>query len=149
MTNQADRIEIAENCKLNAEVAERIMGWVKRARGDWLWLLPPGHEWIEGSREWDGEPLFPGWRDSSHPVPIPRYADDNNAANEVVVAMAKRGYWLELYCHAEGDKIFWGINFRNIRGGMIAGFSEGTGPTAAPFICRAALQAIPEPPEDE
>ncbi len=75
--------------------------------------------------------------------PVPDFFGDASAAEQVVVAMIDRGFHYE--CHgwrtATGE-YHWMIRF--FRNTIPVGQADGFGTSAAPFICRAALDAMGE-----
>ncbi len=134
--------------RTDAEVAERVMGWkwVQRPVLDDNFLVPPD-EAAKHLPEYVGK--NPEWPDADPPRFLPHYTTDASAAEQVVVAMIDRGWSYRLDGFRTTDDLyFWEVEF--------AGFStsyqsEGTGPTAAPFICRCAMdadKATTEPPEE-
>ena len=127
--------------KTDAEAAERVMGW------RWRQLSSVGTNLLD-------EPDTPGEFDGKNPdyddhYPGPHYSTNASDAEQVKVAMAQRGMVYVETSYAGPTEMYWSVAFLD-KDDRIMGQSEGTGPTAAPFVCKAALDAsAPRIPKDK
>ena len=131
-----------DNRKLDVEVAVRIMGW------RWMmWKIRPNvmcrafvspDKVAPWYKPWDGRA---GRAAESRPL---NYTTDASDANEVVLAMAKRGLCMivTLMRRITDETAYWHVSICPEGSLIIEGEAEGIGDSPAAFICQAALQAV-------
>ena len=81
--NPAQVLRMEAGPKFNALVAERVMGWKRGQRGNWIVSVPPNHEWLSDDGGWE-----PTTKEVTFPLEdlhIPPYSTDPAADYEVLV----------------------------------------------------------------
>lgn len=117
--------------ELDAQVAERIMGWLPPSHADTVAMR--GRQFMSHST-YDGLYLSP----LGEIRQVPRYSSDIAAAMEVVERLQIDGYDVEMLGH-DG----WYVVFRETH----APTPKTFGATLPEAICRAALKAVVETEE--
>jgi hypothetical protein len=141
--------------ELDAEVAERVMGWVwmKRVRQNNAWLFPPNSRDVNtGEEGLFGEPIITrnhtvgpfeeydglARKNESH---VPRYSESIEAAVQAVEKMRERGYGWTICTHKDG----WFVRcFELPDEGLEWRHSTVVKPTLTEAVCLSALAALEE-----
>ena len=126
--------------RINAWIAERVMGWKRGQRGNWIVSVPPNHEWLSDDGGWE-----PTTKEVTFPLEdlhIPAYSTDIAAAWEVVEGIrgpVQHCLLVDLSNCPAGD---WQCTIREAVKATDwheRDIARGRAPTAPLAICRAAL----------